>query len=116
MPPMPSAMPVGQFGATGPSRMDSRVKVSTPPSEVTKGQARAAGATSAAGRAGPDQDGEQDRAAADPVDAARAAGQGGQADQHGGGDAAGRAGRLGRGLGAGGAGGGPAEAPPPQAG
>jgi hypothetical protein len=23
MPPMPSAMPVGQFGATGPSRMDS---------------------------------------------------------------------------------------------
>ena len=50
MPPMPSAMPVGQFGATGPSRMDSRVNVSTPPSEVTKVEARAAGATSAAGR------------------------------------------------------------------
>ena len=50
---MPSAMPVGQFGATGPSPMDNRVKVSTPPSEVTKVEARAAGATSAAGRPDP---------------------------------------------------------------
>jgi hypothetical protein len=36
---------VGQFGATGPSRMNNKVKVSTPPREVTKVEARAAGAT-----------------------------------------------------------------------
>ena len=48
---MPSAMPVGQFGATGPSLMDKMVKVITPAREVTKVEARAAGATSEAGRA-----------------------------------------------------------------
>jgi hypothetical protein len=53
MPPMPSAMPVGQFGATGPLLMDKMVNVITPPREVTKVEARAAGATSAAGRPDP---------------------------------------------------------------
>src|ERR1700759_598549 len=94
MPPMPSAMPVGQFGATGPWLMDSRVKVSTPPSEVTKVEARAAGATPPA----------------DPVDAAGASGQGGQDDQRGSRDAADGPGRLVRVEAAGGAGGGQPDA------
>jgi hypothetical protein len=55
--------------------MDNLVKVSTPPSEVTEVEARAAGA---AWPAGPDQDRGQDRADPDPVDAA---GQGSQDDQ-----------------------------------
>jgi hypothetical protein len=46
-------MPVGQFGATGPSLMDEMVNVTTPATEVTKVAARAAGATSAAGRPDP---------------------------------------------------------------
>jgi hypothetical protein len=45
----PSATPVGQSGATAPGRWsDKTVKVMTPATEVTKVDARAAGATSEA--------------------------------------------------------------------
>src|SRR4029077_1433778 len=60
--------------------------------------------------AGPDQDGREDRAAADPVNTAGAAGQDGQGDQHGGRDAAGRPGSLVRGVVSGRAGGGQPDA------
>jgi hypothetical protein len=48
---MPSAMPVGQFGATEPCWcMDKMAKVATPAAEVTSVEASAAGAASAGGR------------------------------------------------------------------
>jgi hypothetical protein len=63
--------------------MDKMVKVTTPAIEVTKVDARAAGATCAGGRPLGDQDGCEDRAAADAVDPAGAAHRGGQGDQGG---------------------------------
>ena len=74
--------------------MDKIVNVITPATEVTNVEARAAGATSAAGRPDPISMRCQDRAAADPVDPADTAHQGRQDDQHRGRDLRGAGGRV----------------------
>lgn len=65
-------MPVGQSGATGPWwDTDKMVKVATPAMDVTKvGQGD--GGDLGGRAAGSDQDGRQDRAAADAINAADA--------------------------------------------
>jgi hypothetical protein len=70
---MPSAIPAGQSGATDPWRCSERIrKVITPATEVTKVDARAAGANFAGWPSGADEDRSQDRTAAKAVDPADA--------------------------------------------
>src|SRR6202021_1293285 len=91
-PPAPSAMPVGQSGATDPCSCAARiVNVTTPATDVTKVDASAAGATSDAGG--------ENRPAADPVDPAYAAHDRRQRNQQRPGNLPDRAARLARGNG-----------------